>query len=68
MAIAPDCDVGLFQPATRGWSGVTVVIKTAGGAQIVSIITNDSVDRLGLAAGSNASAIFKASSVIVGIE
>jgi len=45
-----------------------VVIKAAGGAEIVAIVTNDSVDRLGLASGTAASAIFKASSVIVGVE
>jgi molybdopterin-binding protein len=40
----------------------------ADGEKIVSIITNESVDRLGLAVGKPATAIFKASGVIVGVE
>lgn len=40
----------------------------ADGEKIVSIITNESVDRLGLAVGKPTTAIFKASGVIVGVE
>ncbi len=65
---ARNCIEGTVASVTKGAVNAEVVIKAAGGAQIVSIITNNSVDRLGLAAGSTASAIFKASSVIVGIE
>ena len=63
-----NCIEGTVASVTKGAVNAEVVIHAAGGAQIVSIITNDSVDRLGLATGSKASALFKASSVIVGIE
>lgn len=44
-----------------------VVIELPGGGAIASIITNESADRLGLKAGTKASALFKASSVIIGV-
>ncbi|WP_133646397.1 TOBE domain-containing protein [Paraburkholderia flava] len=59
---------GKVASVTKGAVNAEVVIAAAGGAQIAAIITNESVDRLGLAAGKAASAIFKASSVIVGVD
>ncbi len=44
-----------------------VVIELPGGGAIASIITNESAGRLGLKAGTKASALFKASSVIIGV-
>jgi molybdate transport system regulatory protein len=44
------------------------VIIGAGSAQIAAIITNESAERLGLASGKAATAIFKASSVIIGVD
>lgn len=44
-----------------------VVIETTGGAHIAAIITNESCTALGLAAGKSATALFKASSVILGV-
>lgn len=59
---------GTIASVEKGAVNAEVVIATPGGAQIAAIITNDSVDRLGLAAGKGAVALFKASSVIVGVD
>ncbi len=45
-----------------------VTIELPGGTQLVSIITNTSVDSLGLTEGKEAYAIIKASNVMVGID
>jgi molybdopterin-binding protein len=45
-----------------------VVIELPGGPEIVSIVTKESADRLGLAAGKEAYAIIKASNVMIGVE
>jgi molybdate transport system regulatory protein len=59
---------GTVTSVTKGAVNAEVVLAAPGGAQIAAIVTNDSVDRLGLAAGKAASALFKASSVIVGVD
>lgn len=59
---------GTVSSVTKGAVNTEVVIAAPGGAQIVAIVTNESAQRLGLAAGKAASAIFKASSVIVGVD
>ncbi len=45
-----------------------VVIELPGGTRLVSIITNHSVENLGLAEGKEAYAIIKASNVMVGVD
>ncbi len=45
-----------------------VVIEIAGGVEIVSIITKESAENLGLKEGSEVYAIVKASNVMVGID
>jgi molybdopterin-binding protein len=45
-----------------------VILELPGGAQIVSIITKESVDNLGLAAGKSAYAVIKASSVMIAVD
>ncbi|ACD20066.1 TOBE domain protein [Paraburkholderia phytofirmans PsJN] len=65
---ARNCIAGTVSAVVKGAVNAEVEISVPEGAKIVSIITNDSVDRLGLAVGKPATAIFKASSVIVGIE
>jgi molybdate transport system regulatory protein len=64
---ARNCFAGTVSAVTKGAVNSEVVIG-AGSAQIAAIITNDSVERLGLASGKAATAIFKASSVIVGVD
>jgi molybdate transport system regulatory protein len=65
---ARNCIAGTVASVTKGAVNSEVIISAAGGAQVAAIVTNDSVDRLGLASGTSAAAIFKASSVIVGVD
>lgn len=58
---------GAVVSVEKGAVNAEVVIASHEGARIAAIITNDSVDRLGLAPGEPAVALFKASSVIVGV-
>lgn len=51
-----------------GAANTEVVIELPGGPEIVSIITKESADRLGLAAGKEAYAITKASNVMIAVE
>jgi molybdopterin-binding protein len=45
-----------------------VTIELPGGTQVVSIITNTSVDTLSLTEGKEAYAIIKASNVMIGVD
>jgi molybdopterin-binding protein len=45
-----------------------VTIELPGGQRLVSIITNSSVENLGITEGKEAYAIIKASSVMVGVD
>ena len=64
---ARNCIAGAVSGVTQGAVNSEVTIS-AGGVQIAAIVTNESVDRLGLASGKAATAIFKASSVIVAVD
>jgi molybdate transport system regulatory protein len=57
--------VAQLQP---GAVNAEVVIDVGGGLAIVAIVTQESVRALGLAVGTPATAVFKASSVLVGVE
>jgi molybdopterin-binding protein len=52
----------------RGAVNAEVTIELPGGTQLVSIITNSSVENLNLTEGKEAYAIIKASNVMVGID
>jgi molybdopterin-binding protein len=45
-----------------------VILELPGGAQVVSIITKESVENLGLTIGKTAYAIIKASNVMIGVD
>ena len=59
---------GKVKQIKPGMVNAEVVIELSGGAEIVSIITKESADKLGLMAGKEAYAIIKASNVMIGIE
>jgi molybdopterin-binding protein len=45
-----------------------VILELPGGAQIVSVITKESAESLGLAVGKSAYAVIKASNVMIGVD
>lgn len=57
---------GTISSITKGAVNAEIALSLRGGETIVAIITNSSVDRLGLQSGTNAFAIIKASEVMVG--
>lgn len=59
---------GKVLKVVRGAVNSEVIIELPGGAQIVSIITNASVDTLGLKEGKEAYAVIKASNVMVAVD
>lgn len=58
---------GTISRVQAGAVNTEVVLDLPGGGAVAAIVTNESSDSLGLAAGKTATAIFKASSVIVGV-
>jgi len=59
---------GVVSRVVPGAVNAEVVLDLDGGGTVAAIITNGSVDELGLAPGVQALAIFKASSVILGVS
>ena len=59
---------GKVLKVTKGAVNSEVVLELKGGAQVVSVITNESVDSLGLKAGVDAYAVIKASNVMVAVD
>ena len=45
-----------------------VILELPGGAQVVSVITKESAENLGLAVGKSAYAVIKASSVMIAVD
>jgi len=58
---------GKVSRVTTGSVNSEVVLVLPGGGSVAAIITNESAEVLGLAKGTAATAVFKASSVIVGV-
>ncbi|SMF99433.1 TOBE domain-containing protein [Burkholderia singularis] len=59
---------GIVGTVTRGAVNSEVLLALDGGTTLAAIVTNDSVDALGLAKGARAIAAFKASSVILAVS
>jgi len=59
---------GKVKEVQKGAVNSVVILELIGGEEVVSVITNDSVDRLGLAAGKSAYAVIKASNVMVAVD
>jgi len=59
---------GKVKSITPGAVNTEVVIETAGGAQVVSIITKTAAESLGLAVGKDVYAVIKASNVMVAVD
>jgi molybdopterin-binding protein len=53
---------------TAGTINAEIVIALAGGTQLVSIITKESAEKLGLITGKEVYAVIKASNVMVAID
>lgn len=58
---------GTITRLNKGQVNSDVVLTLAGGNTVSAIVTNDSVEQMGLKEGASACAIFKASSVILGV-
>ncbi len=59
---------GKVKKVTHGAVNSEVVLELPGGQEVVSIITKESAQKLGLAEGKTAYAIIKASSVMMGVD
>ncbi|MGF6818747.1 molybdate transport system regulatory protein [Paraburkholderia atlantica] len=59
---------GTVQSVKRGAVNAEVSLGLEGGAVVTAVVTNGSVDTLGLQEGASAVAVFKASSVILGVK
>jgi molybdate transport system regulatory protein len=58
---------GAIARVEAGAVNTEVVIELAGGGSVAAIVTRESSEIMGLAVGGQAAAIFKASSVIIGV-
>ncbi|MGB3125001.1 MAG: TOBE domain-containing protein [Pseudomonas sp.] len=64
---ARNCLDGKVLSVNDGAVNAEVVIELAGGSKVYSIVTRDAVAELGLAPGVNATAVIKASHIILGV-
>lgn len=59
---------GKVKEVKKGAVNSIVILELSGGEEIVSVITNESVERLALAQGKPAYAMIKASNVMIAID
>ena len=59
---------GTVKLIKKGMVNSEVVMTLAGGAEVVSVITNDAIDSLGLKVGGKAYAVIKSSSVMIAVD
>jgi molybdopterin-binding protein len=59
---------GRIEKITLGAVNAEVLIRLSGGEEVVSIISIESVNRLGLSQGKEVYAVVKASNVMVGVD
>ncbi|OLS60408.1 TOBE domain-containing protein [Pseudomonas putida] len=64
---ARNCLEGKVLSVTDGAVNAEVLLELAGGSKVYSIVTRDAVDELGLKAGVSATAVIKASQIILGV-
>ncbi|PWU30664.1 transporter [Pseudomonas sp. RW407] len=64
---ARNCLAGKVLSVTDGAVNAEVVLELPGGAKVYSIVTRDAVQELGLVPGASATAVIKASHVILGV-
>lgn len=58
---------GKVKRVNRGPVNSQVTVTLAGGSSLGAVVTNEAVDELGLAAGTDVIAMFKASNVLIGV-
>jgi molybdate transport system regulatory protein len=59
---------GTIVNCRKGAVSAEVILRLAGGQTVTAVITNESIDRLELKEGDQAVAVFKSSSVILGVN
>lgn len=59
---------GTVVKVTRGAVNAEVILRLDSGTEIVSIITNESIDHLGLKENAPAYAVIKASNVMIAVD
>lgn len=64
---ARNCLAGTVKSVTDGAVNAEVVLTLPGGTEVVAMVTRDAVNELGLKAGVSATAVIKASHVILGV-
>lgn len=64
---ARNCLEGTVTRVTEGAVNSEVVVQLPGGTEVFSIVTRDAVEELGLAPGVAATAVVKASHIILGV-